>query len=470
MAAGRNAYETRLFRIIKQRGQDHLLRFWEELPGPERDILIADLDQLDFDLFARFLETDRDRSYVGGDLDLPPVITVPDTKDLREKEKSAFDAGCKLLRGSKVAVFTAAGGQSSRLGLDSPKGTFRVTPVRRKSLFQTLAEKIRYMQERFAVRIPWIVMVSATNREQTRSFFESHRFFGLEHGLVRFIEQEGFAAFDDSGRIYLREKHRIFTNPSGHGGTFLALRNSGALQWLLDLGVEELFYCQVDNVLVKVLDPVFIGYHALNGCDMSSKCVMKKNPKEKVGVFVYEKGKTAVIEYTELETLTGLKRNITTESFRAGNIAIHMINLRFAEKLASGGLQLPLHRAHKAVEHIGKDGERVTPESPNGYKIETFIFDALREAGNSIVMEVIRGEEFSPLKKKSGGESPESVRRDQVALFSGWLEEAGIEVPRLPDGSPKYRVEVSPLYAAMKDEFLSKIPKETVLKEDMYIE
>jgi len=470
LAAGRNEHETELFRTLVQKGQDHLLHFWDELSERERDMLITDLNRLDFELFDRFLEISQDESFNGGDLDLPPVITVPNTKKQREKEKSAFDAGCELLRDSKVAVFTAAGGQSSRLGFDSPKGTFRVTPVRRKSLFQVLAEKILYMQKRFAVRIPWVIMVSEMNRDQTKTFFEAHRFFGLDHDLIRFVEQEGFAAFDVSGRIYLREKYRIFTNPSGHGGTFLALKNSGVLAWLLDLGVEELFYCQVDNVLVKVIDPVFIGYHTLSGSDMSSKCVMKKHPKEKVGVFVCERGKTTVIEYTELEMLTGLKNGLTPESFRAGSIAIHMINLCFAEKLVSGGLKLPLHRAYKAIGHIGMDGERVSPKNPNGYKIETFIFDALREAGNSVVVEVLREEEFSPLKNSSGEASPQSVERDQVLLFSGWLEEAGIDVPKLPGGSPKYRVEVSPLYAAMKDDFLSKIGKETVLREDTYIE
>jgi UDP-N-acetylglucosamine/UDP-N-acetylgalactosamine diphosphorylase len=470
MATGRNEHETELFKALKERGQDHLLCFWDELSERERDMLVADMDRLDFELFDRFLETPPYKSYSGNDLRLPPIIAVPDTRMLREKEKSAFDSGCGLLRDSKVAVFTAAGGQSSRLGIDSPKGTFRVTPIRRKSLFQVLAEKIQYMQKRFAVRIPWVIMVSSTNGEQTRTFFESNRFFGLARDLIRFVEQEEFAAFDASGRIYLREKHRIFMNPSGHGGTFRALKNSGALSWLSDLGVEEIFYCQVDNVLVKVLDPVFIGYHALSGSDMSSKCVMKKHPKEKVGVFVCERGKTAVIEYTELEMLKGLKKGLTPESFRAGSIAIHMINLRFAEKLVSGGLKLPFHRAHKTVGHIGMDGERVSPENPNGYKIETFIFDALKEAGNSVVMEVLREEEFSPLKNKRGEASPRSVEKDQVFFFSGWLEKAGIELPKLPDGSPKYKVEVSPLYAAMKDDFLLKIDKETALKEDTYIE
>ncbi|MBN2322760.1 MAG: UTP--glucose-1-phosphate uridylyltransferase [Spirochaetes bacterium] len=470
MASGRNNHETVLFRTLRERGQDHLLRFWDVLSERERDMLVADLDRLDFELIDRFQEITQKESYNGGDLSLPSIITVPDTKARREKEKSAFDAGCGLLRGSKLAVFTAAGGQSSRLGLDSPKGTFPVTPVRRKSLFQVLAEKILYMQNRFAVRIPWVIMVSSTNRDQTIAFFESNRFFGLTPDLIRFIEQEEFASFDVSGKIFLREKHRVFMNPSGHGGTFSALKNSGALAWLSGLGAEEIFYSQVDNVLVKVLDPVFVGYHALSGSDMSSKCVMKKDPKEKVGVFICENGKTAVIEYTELETLSGLKNGLRPELFKAGSIAIHMINVRFAEKLVSGGSRLPLHRAHKAIAHIGMDGDKVSPESPNGYKIEMFIFDALKAAGNSVVMEVLREEEFSPLKNKSGDASPQSVEKDQVFFYSGWLEEAGIEVPKHADGSPKYRVEVSPLYAAMKDDFLSKTKKEIVLRGDTYIE
>jgi UDP-N-acetylglucosamine/UDP-N-acetylgalactosamine diphosphorylase len=470
MVLGRNSPEEKLISLLQKNDQEHLLRFWDELNDAERDLLLEDIRKIDFGLFRRFLDIGKTDIPKERNFELPPVIEIPKTTGQKKREKAAFDAGCDCIAGSKLAVFTAAGGQSSRLGLDYPKGAFPVTPVRKKTLFQVLAEKICYMKNRFGVEIPWVIMVSETNREQTRSFFDANRFFGLKSGLVRFVEQGTFPALDHSGKIFLRERGRVFSNPSGHGGTFLALKDSGALSWLDELGVEEIFYCQVDNVLVKVLDPAFIGYHVTARSDMSSKCVMKNDPMEKVGVFVLENGRTVVVEYTELEQLEGQRQGPGLESLRAGSIAIHMINARFARQLVSGGQKLPLHRAHKVVPHVGPNGGMIKPERPNGYKIETFIFDALRYARNSVVMEVRREEEFSPLKNRSGKASPSTVENDQIQFYTRWLEEAGIEVPKDTDGASIHKIEISPLFASIKEDFLEKVPKMLSIDGDTYIE
>jgi UDP-N-acetylglucosamine/UDP-N-acetylgalactosamine diphosphorylase len=197
---------------------------------------------------------------------------------------------------------------------------------------------------------------------------------------------------------------------------------------------------------------------------------MKNDPMEKVGVFVLENGRTVVVEYTELEQLEGQRQGPGLESLWAGSIAIHMINARFARQLVSGGQKLPLHRAHKVVPHVGPNGGMIKPERPNGYKIETFIFDALRYARNSVVMEVRREEEFSPLKNRSGKASPSTVENDQIQFYTRWLEEAGIEVPKDTDGASIHKIEISPLFASIKEDFLEKVPKMLSIDGDTYIE
>jgi UDP-N-acetylglucosamine/UDP-N-acetylgalactosamine diphosphorylase len=285
-----------------------------------------------------------------------------------------------------------------------------------------------------------------------------------------------FPAVDDRGKIFLREKHRLFLSPSGHGGTFAALRDSGALKWLAGLGIEELFYFQVDNVLARVLDPVFIGYHTLGSCGMSSKCVRKKNLEEKLGVFALVDGKPAVVEYSELAFIESRLGKGSASLFTAGNIAIHILNLAFAARQAGatkeglpGERSLPLHLARKAIPHIDEKGRKVEPEQPNGYKFETFIFDALRNAGATLIMEVRREEEFSPLKNRSGDDSPATVLRDQLALYSRWFEAAGIRVPRGPDGLPLHKLEVSPLCALTAEEFASRVSRDVTAERDTYV-
>jgi UDP-N-acetylglucosamine/UDP-N-acetylgalactosamine diphosphorylase len=490
-----SGHPKKIVEMLQEAGQEHLLRFWDVLSDAERELLLRDIGAVDFSVPRNPKSLLENGERKGGSLVPPEVIAIPETPEALAREREAREAGESLLRSSRVAAFTAAGGQSSRLGLEAPKGTYPVTPVRNKSLFQVFAEKIRAAEARYGVRIPWVIMVSDTNGEETEGFFSRNGHFGLDASRIRFIEQGMFPAVDDRGRILLREKHRLFLSPSGHGGTFAALRGSGALRWLEELGIEELFYFQVDNVLARVLDPVFIGYHALGRCGMSSKCVRKKNLEEKLGVFALVDGKPAVVEYSELVLIESRLGKGGAALFTAGNVAIHILNLAFAARQA-GGMEkslagekshpgernlagakslpwegkLPLHLARKAIPHIDSTGRKVEPAEPNGYKFETFIFDALRNAGASLIVEARREEEFSPLKNRSGDDSPATVLRDQLMLFSRWFESAGIRVPRGPGGLPLHKLEVSPLFALTTEEFAARVTRGIAADRDTYVE
>jgi len=467
MIKGRNPEEQKIINGVFDYDQSHIFRFWDELNDEKKNILISEIKCINFDLLEKVKLLLMKPNVFKRKILPPEIIGIPETPKQHEKEKEAGEIGEYYLDQSKVSVFTAAGGQSSRIGLDIPKGAYPVTPIKNKSLFQVHAEKILYMQNKFNTNIPWIIMVSKTNREKTLNFFEKNNFFGLRNNYVRFIEQGVFPAIDRHGKIFLKEKHSIFLSPTGHGGTFLALRDSDAISWLEELGIEEIFYFQVDNVLVKILDPVFIGRHVYNNCEMSSKCVSKL-PKEKIGIFAIEDDKTTVIEYSEFPDESIL--NGESKNFRAGNIAIHMINVKFAENENVSGLKLPFHLAHKSIPFIDETGKSVIPQKPNGYKFETFIFDALKDTINTIIMEVKREEEFSPLKNKSGINSPETVLQDQLRYFASLFEAAKINVPYEPDGKLTYKLEVSPLFAFLKEDFVKKIDKNIVINKETYIE
>jgi UDP-N-acetylglucosamine/UDP-N-acetylgalactosamine diphosphorylase len=469
MIRGRNDGEQRKIEEAIADGQEHLFGFWDALDDIGRAHLIGDIMKIDFGFVRRARPLLREKALQRRTVGKPNVITIHRSEDEKQKEKEAAEQGNAAIAEARVAVFTAAGGQSSRLGLESPKGTYPVSPIRGKSLFQVHAEKIVYVQNKFGVQIPWVIMVSETNREETSQFLGEHDYFGLSEEYIRFIEQGMFPAMDGDGKIILSEPDSIFLNPTGHGGTFHSLKSSGTLNWLEELGVEEIFYFQVDNVLVKILDPVFIGYHLQEGCEMSSKCVMKRDANEKIGVFVIEGGAPTVVEYTELASID-LEEGGDTDQLWAGNVAIHLINRHFAQQEEGGVEELPLHVAHKAVPMVNDRGEKRKPEKPNGYKIETFIFDALKYTEHSVIMEVARLEEFSPLKNRIGEDCPETVFRDQLRLFAAWLGEAGITVPRDAKGEPRYRLEVSPLFAGYKWDFIEKIDKSIVVDGDMYIE
>jgi len=106
----------------------------------------------------------------------------------------------------------------------------------------------------------------------------------------------------------------------------------------------------------------------------------------------------------------------------------------------------------KKIEHIDDAGRVVSPDRPNGIRLESFVFDALPLASNSVILRTRRCEEFAPAKNASGPDSPESTRTMMVARAAEWLESAGIGVPRKADGSVDCLLEISPRFALHRED------------------
>ena len=242
------------------------------------------------------------------------------------------------------------------------------------------------------------------------------------------------------GKCFPAEPGSLALAPDGHGGTLLALRKSGLLDAMKKAGVEYFSYFQVDNPLVPVVNPFFIGLHALEKSEMSSIMLAKTNAFEKLGNFCITNGKLQIIEYSDMPKELAERTNPDgTLSFLAGSPAIHVISLDFVERLtATGKLELPWHRADKKVAYY-ENGNIITPEEPNAVKLEAFIFDALPLATRTMILEADRKECFAPTKNKTGVDSVESCRQSILARDARRLAAAGITLP------PGVAVELSPL-------------------------
>jgi UDP-N-acetylglucosamine/UDP-N-acetylgalactosamine diphosphorylase len=264
------------------------------------------------------------------------------------------------------------------------------------------------------------------------------------------------------GKLLLSKKGSLALSPNGHGGSLLALRESGALEDMAARGIEYISYFQVDNPMVHCIDPLFIGLHAMRKADMSAKVLPKRSPMEKLGNVCVANGKTLVIEYSDMpEELAQACNEDGRLKFRAGSIAIHLLSRNFVEKLtAKGQCALPCHRADKKVSYLDENGQTVKPEAPNAVKLEMFVFDALPLAGNTVILETVRSEEFSPIKNSEGEDSPATCLHDQVRRAAEWLERAGISVPRDADGQIAAAIEISPLYADSAETLAEKVDKE----------
>lgn len=433
-------------------GQGHVFRFWDQLDQPARESLAADASEIDLDEIARLTETlIRNRSGAGGDfsgLEPAPYTPLPGNGGDAASWAKARAAGEEALRAGRVAAFVVAGGQGTRLGYDGPKGTFPVTPVTKKPLFQVFAEKILATGRRYGKPLHWFIMTSHANHEQTETFFAEHKFFGLDPARVHFFRQGRMPAVDFEGRILLETKGSIAMSPDGHGGSLRALERSGALALMREEGVDTISYFQVDNPLVRCVDPEFIGFHLTSGSEMSSKMVPKVAPGEKVGHFCVRDGHTEVVEYSDLPVSMQEEVDPATGRLRflAGSIAIHVIDRDFAARLGGGSGEMPFHRADKKVACVDADGHAVNPDKANGVKFEMFVFDALPFARNPLIIETARADDFSPVKNATGIDSAETSRADQLRQFARWLRTCGAELPVDASGLPPFAIEVSPLF------------------------
>ena len=447
-------------RHLGRHGQEHVMRFVEQLNRQQRLELLADIDLLDLDLIdqlvARYIRNPPSIK-LPEKICPPPVYPIKPTGALERKYQNALQRGERLIAERKVAAFTVAGGMGTRLNFDGPKGCLPVTPVRNKTLFRLFAESLIATGRRYNSIIPWYIMTSQAHHEQTRRYFQENNYFRLNPDTVKFFQQGIMPSFDSEGKILMRAQNRLSLSPDGHGGSLRALYNSGAISDMARRGVEYISYFQVDNLLVRMIDPLFIGLHALDNAEMSSKAVIKCDPLEKVGNFVLVDGKITVIEYSDLpEELARQRREDGRLMFELGSIAIHIISRSFVERLNKQGFSLPWHRASKKVPYLDESGNLIQPDEPNAVKLETFVFDALALADASLILAIEREDEFAPIKNAAGVDSLQSSQRLQMEKAARWIQQAGLEVPRKEDGSADLLIEISPLYALDIDEFLQK--------------
>jgi UDP-N-acetylglucosamine/UDP-N-acetylgalactosamine diphosphorylase len=404
-------------------GQGQVFRFWGALDAAGRARLVAQLERFEPEPLAAAASGRPPGPPLHAD-DLAPPADVLGPADPGRAALAA--AGAAELAAGRVAVLTVAGGQATRLGFDGPKGTFPIGPVTGRSLFALFAQRVTGLGRRHGRPVPWIVMTSPATDAPTRACFAAHGDFGLEPGQVRLVAQGTLPGLDLEGRALLAAPDRVAEAPDGHGGVFAALQASGAWAELAERGVERVFYHHVDNPLVRVGDPAFLGLHAVRGAEMSCKLVARRDGLEPMGFLCQRAGRTEVIEYSEIPPAIAEARGPDGAlRHRLGSIGIHVLERRFGERVAAGR-PLPLHAARKPIAALGPDGAPATVE---GLKLERFVFDALARARVVALMEALRADEYSPVKNARGEASPATARRDLIASYRRWIHEAGLEPP-----------------------------------------
>lgn len=445
--------------------QEHVFTFYDTLSVPEKAALYEQLSNFDPEHINTI--TDRalnppkpkDADKESGLEPLPESATASILDSKAKDIEEWYQSGLDLIVGNKVAVVLMAGGQGTRLGSSAPKGCFNIGLPSSKSLFQIQAERIRKIQrlaEKKAgqgddkkVVVPWYIMTSGPTRGPTQTYFEDNNYFGLEKENVVIFEQGVLPCISNDGKILLETKGRVAVAPDGNGGIYQALVTS-VMGDMRKRGIEHVHAYGVDNCLVKVADPVFIGFSASKDIDIATKVVRKRNATESVGLIVLKNGKPDVVEYSEIDKETAEAKDPKQPDvlkFRAGNIVNHYYSFRFLESIPEWAHKLPHHVARKKIPYVDTEkGTTVKPEKPNGIKLEQFIFDVfpMLELNKFACMEVKREDEFSALKnaKGTGEDDQDTSKRDIMQQGKRWVQAAGATV--VSEGEDD-GIEVSPL-------------------------
>ena len=422
-------------KLLKSCGQEHVLAGWKKLAKAERAALLAQIATLE----PKSLKYCQAALKDGGTVPDSSKGKAPKVAELKGASlRKAIAAGEKELRAGRVAALLVAGGQGSRLGYDGPKGCFSIGPITGAPLFYFHARKILARTIRYGATIPWYIMTSEANNDATVKCFEENDYFGLNPDDVFFFTQGMWPGMTKDGKIILDRPGHIFMSPDGHGGLLAALKKSGALADMKRRGIRSVSFFQVDNPLVEVADPAFIGYHVLERSEYTLKLCAKRDPFEKVGVPMQFGTTFRMVEYTEMTKEQCLRKKGDRLYFLYGSPAIHVFDRSFLEREAAKAM--PLHLAFKKIPYV-ENGKVVKPTEPNGYKFEKFIFDILPNARRAAFLAFDQKDEFSPVKNAEGGDSPATCKADLQAKWRRWFAEIGVTVPAtLP-------IEIDPAYA-----------------------
>jgi UDP-N-acetylglucosamine/UDP-N-acetylgalactosamine diphosphorylase len=430
-------------KLLSKCGQEHVLEYWKKLSAKERENLLGQIAAID-PKSVKMCQASLKKG----------VSAVADTSKGKAPKvavlkgaalKKAVNAGEKEIASGRVAALLVAGGQGSRLGYDGPKGCYSIGPVTGAPLFYFHARKILAKSIRYGASIPFYVMTSEANNADTVKCFEQNDYFGLNPDDVFFFTQGMWPALSSEGRIIIDSPGHIFMSPDGHGGLLAALKRSGALDDMKKRGVKSVFFFQVDNPLVEIADPAFIGHHVLEKSEYSLKLCAKRDPFEKVGMPMLVGDRYRMVEYTEMTEEQCLRKKNGKLYYLYGSPAIHVFDRAFLAREAAKSM--PLHLAFKKIPFV-ENGKTVKPDSPNGYKFEKFIFDILPNAKRTAFLAFEQKDEFSPVKNATGNDSPETCRADMRAKWVNMLKEAGVSVPAsLP-------IEIDPVYASDAVELL----------------
>lgn len=385
-------------------GQTHLLRYVDELNDKEKEQLFNQIEEADFSLLEKLKESQTEKK----DRFIQPLEAL-EIDEIDKNRQEYEEIGLNQIRLGKVGAVLLAGGQGTRLGFDKPKGMFNVGITRDLYIFECLINNLLEVTNKAHAYVPFYIMCSEKNYEDTIAFFEEQNYFNYPKEYVSFFKQEMVPAVDFNGKIYMESKSSLSLSPNGNGGWFSSMAKAGMLKDIKERKIEWLNVFSVDNVLQRIADPVFIGATIKHGYISGGKVVRKAEPHEKIGVLCLEDGRPQIVEYYEMtQDMISLRNEKNELAYNFGVTLNYIFKEEKLEEILNANM--PIHIVEKKIPHINENGEMIIPDKPNGYKFETLALDMVHLMENCLPFECRRENEFAPIKNASGVDSVDTAR------------------------------------------------------------
>ena len=395
--------------ILKMYNQEHIIKLIEKLDEDKKQALVEQISKIDFHQLKELYDnTKKEIEIKENKIEPLPYL---DKKKLSEEQKEKFQRlGEAILEKGEYAVVTMAGGQGTRLGHSGPKGTFKLDVYGKgKYLFEILAENLKEANQKYGKIIPWYIMTSKQNNDETIEFMEKHNYFGYDKDSVRFFAQSELPLVDVDGKLLVEKDMKIKEASDGNGGTYSSLRASGCLAEMKEKGIKWVFIGGVDNALLKMADTILLGMAIDKKVQIASKSIVKANPHERVGVFAKMNGHPKVIEYSEMpEKMAEEVDNDGELKYGEAHIMCNLYTIEAIEKISKE--TLIYHSAFKKNAYIDEEGKEVIPTEPNSFKFESFIFDAFELFDDIAILRGKREDDFAPVKNREGVDSPKTAK------------------------------------------------------------
>lgn len=402
--------DAELIENLKKYNQTRTLKILKNIDKLNRDKMVEQLKEIDFvqlkDLYKNISE--EAKVNVG---ELKPIKSLnPDKMDKEEKEKYE-EIGEDVIKNKKFAVATMSGGQGTRLGFKGPKGTFKIdVEPEPKYLFEIIVDTLQRANKKYNTIIPWYIMTSPENNDQIVSFMKKHNYFGYNKEFVGFFEQGELPLITEDGQIMFDENCNIEKASDGNGSIFKSMYIKGVLEDMKEKGIEWVYIGSIDNVLLKMVDPLLMGVAIKEGSQIATRSIFKNCPTERIGSLCIQDGKVKVIEYSELPKDMIEAKDANGEIlFGESHVMCNLFSMKALEKISLQTLQY--HKAHKKYSYMDENCKMFIPDKPNAYKFEYFIFDSFEFFDQISIVRGKREEDFAPIKNKEGVDSPETARK-----------------------------------------------------------